>query len=282
MQYRPLAVAVLLAVAGCATPEAQVDSTATAAPDPNVVAITTKDFSFDGPDTIPGGWTKLVLKNAGNTLHHIQLIRLTEGKTFDDLAALMKSMKPTDAPPSWAIEAGGVNPPNPGAESAAILNIEPGNYAIVCFVDLPDRVPHVAKGMAKALTVTSGPSVAAAVPVSDITLTLNDYSFAFSTPPTQGSHVIKVENVGTQHHEVFIAKLDSGKTAEDLARWAATYQGPPPASALGGTSGFMPGTTEYVPVGLTSGSYVLLCFLPDVKDGKPHLEHGMVLPFTVN
>ena len=43
-----------------------------------------------------------------------------------------------------------------------------------------------------------------------------------------------------------------------------------------------PGVTSYVRARLTPGNYMLLCFVPDAKDGKPHLEHGMVLPFSVS
>ena len=42
------------------------------------------------------------------------------------------------------------------------------------------------------------------------------------------------------------------------------------------------GGVAYLPVDLPAGNYALLCFIPDAKDGKPHLEHGMVKPFTVN
>ena len=31
----------------------------------------------------------------------------------------------------------------------------------------------------------------------------------------------------------------------------------------------------------TPGDYTLLCFVPDAKDGKPHIAHGMVKNFTV-
>jgi len=281
MPRRVPLIGLFVAVAACTEQEAKVDSTA-AVPEPNVVTITTRDFAFEGPDTIPGGLTTLVLKNEGTTLHHVQLIRLTEGKTFADFGATMKSMKPTDPPPTWIEEAGGVNAPMPGAEASAMVNIEPGTYALICFVDTPDKVPHFAKGMMKALTVTAAPAVAASAPEADITLTLKDYSFTFSTPPTQGNHVIKVENSGTQHHEVLFVKLDAGKTVDDLAKWADTYKGPPPGAPMGGTPGFMPGNTHYVPLELTAGNYVVLCFLPDAKDGKPHLQHGMVLPFTVS
>ena len=61
-----------------------------------------------------------------------------------------------------------------------------------------------------------------------------------------------------------------------------TMQGPPPANAIGGMSGIT--TTDraaIATVDLTPGNYVLVCFVPDAKDGKAHIEHGMVKEFTV-
>jgi hypothetical protein len=57
--------------------------------------------------------------------------------------------------------------------------------------------------------------------------------------------------------------------------------GPPPGNALGGVSGFLPGMTTYTTVDLTPGNYVLVCFFPDVKDGKAHVVHGMIKEFTI-
>ncbi len=37
----------------------------------------------------------------------------------------------------------------------------------------------------------------------------------------------------------------------------------------------------YLPVDLAAGNYLLVCFLPDAKDGKPHLAHGMIKEFTI-
>ena len=32
---------------------------------------------------------------------------------------------------------------------------------------------------------------------------------------------------------------------------------------------------------LEEGNYVLTCFIPDAKDGKPHFMHGMTMAMTV-
>ena len=39
--------------------------------------------------------------------------------------------------------------------------------------------------------------------------------------------------------------------------------------------------TEYFTADFAPGKYGLICFLPDAKDGKPHLAHGMVREITV-
>ena len=41
------------------------------------------------------------------------------------------------------------------------------------------------------------------------------------------------------------------------------------------------GAVVYLPVDLESGEYGILCFLPDAKDGKPHVAHGMLRQISV-
>jgi hypothetical protein len=37
----------------------------------------------------------------------------------------------------------------------------------------------------------------------------------------------------------------------------------------------------YFTADLTPGEYLLICFLPDAKDGKPHFVHGMMQQIKV-
>jgi hypothetical protein len=39
--------------------------------------------------------------------------------------------------------------------------------------------------------------------------------------------------------------------------------------------------SQYFSADFVPGSYALICFLPDVKDGKPHFVHGMVQQIEV-
>ena len=80
---------------------------------------------------------------------------------------------------------------------------------------------------------------------------------------------------------MFVVKLDDGKTKDDFLEWGMSFAGPPPGKAMGGTSGQRQGDVAYLPVDLAAGNYLLVCFLPDAKDGKPHLAHGMIKEFTI-
>jgi hypothetical protein len=257
-------------------------------PATHVAVIHAKDFAFEAPDSITAGWTSFHLVNDGPNLHHLQIVRLDSGKTAADFGAAMEASAKNHAPPPhWIVFAGGPNAPSPKAESEATVNMEPGNYVLICLVDIPDHVPHFTKGMIHPLTVTAASGTPAAEPTADVTVTLSDYSFTTQGALTAGKHTFKVVNKGPQLHEIEVVRLAPGKTMKDLNEfiekgYAGKMDGPPPMDAIGGIAGELPGMTEYFTADLTPGNYVILCFVPDAKDGKPHLEHGMVKEFKVN
>lgn len=287
MRFSALAVFAALtsgAVACSAKDKPASDSAAQAgapapAPAPAVVTVHAKDFAFDAPTEIAAGLTTFKLVNDGPNLHHMAIVRLDSGKTLADLQAAMKKPGP---PPAWMVMSGGPNAPDPSKEANTTVDLQPGQYALLCFVDLPDKVPHVAKGMVRALTVKPNTGPAAATPVADNVLTLNDYTFEFSKPLTAGTHTFEVRNAAQQPHEIEVIKLAPGKTAKDFMTWMEKMQGPPPASAIGGTLPTTGGAPAYFTADFTPGEYVFICFLPDAKDQKPHFEHGMIKTVTIN
>ncbi|HUQ84578.1 MAG TPA: hypothetical protein VM076_25715 [Gemmatimonadaceae bacterium] len=271
-----------IVLVGCAKAETQVsDTTATAAAPaapaaaaaPSMVSFTAKDYAFEGPDTIPAGLTMFHLTGAGKELHHLSLTKLIEGKTYADLEASLKAGGP---PPAWAVPYGGVNPGAPGETTIASIVLEPGNYAVLCWVEGADHKPHLAKGMRKPLTVKESATANMTEPTADVTMTLNDYSFTMSKPLAAGRQMIKVENAAAQPHEVVLVQLAPGKTIEDVGKWVMDMKGPPPGKPIGGIPGFIKGKNAFFEATLTPGDYGMICFLPDAKDGKPHFEHGMV------
>ena len=248
-------------------------------PATHVASVIAKDFAFVAPDSITAGWTTFRMKNEGTLPHHVGIARVDSGKTIADIEAALKN---ANSSPPWFLVVGGPNASEPGAESNATLNLEPGQYVMLCFVDIPAHVPHFTKGMIHPFVVTAANGSTGTEPTADATIALADYSFTVDGKLTAGKHTIRVVNKGPQEHEVVLVRLAPGKTMKDLAAWAVTMEGEGPGSAIGGVVGFSKRAgPNYFDVDLTSGNYVMLCFLTDDKDGKPHIEHGMVKEFKV-
>ena len=243
----------------------------------NVVTVTARDYVFDAPAEIPTGLTAIRLVNQGPSLHHIQLMKLGDGKTLDDYLAALQG----EHPPAWATPVGGPAPPEVGDTTISIEALEDGNYALICFIPAADGMPHVMKGMSRALRVVGPSRTGTREPEADIVVTLVDYDFKLSKPLTAGKHTIRVDNAGQQPHEIAIVRLHPGRKPADFTAWGMKPVGPPPGTIHGGLSGIMPGSHSFIAVDLPPGEYGLLCFLPDAKDGKPHFEHGMAKQTTV-
>lgn len=248
-------------------------------PAPAVVLVRAMDYSFTAPASIRAGVTTFRLTNAGKELHHLSIVRLPKGKTAADYLAAVQA---EGHPPMWATDVGGPNAAIPGATIEATVSLDAGNYALVCFIPSPGKpVPHLMKGMVRPLTVRA-PVRAGALPAADVEMRLSDYSFALSKPLTAGRHVVRVTNDAEQPHEAIIIRLDPGKSITDASVWVEQgMQGPPPGMALAGVSPLSKGRSATFPVLMTAGTYGLICFLPDAKDGKQHDKHGMVQQFEV-
>lgn len=253
--------------------------TATTPSAPSVAAFTAAEYRFDGPDSLPAVPTIFRLANHGKELHHLVVVRLDQAHNVASLASALKNPGP---PPNWLHVIGGPNAVDPGLESNATTDLTPGDYAVICFIPAKDGMPHFAKGMVRPLRVVPAAGPAPAEPAADVTIRLTDYTFTLSAPLTPGSHVIRVENHGPQTHELVLARFAPGKGLKDFAAWEqGGEKGPPPASALGGISPMDPGNHGSFTVNLEPGDYALLCFVPDAKDRKAHLMHGMAMPVKV-
>src|SRR2546430_1289968 len=135
-----------------------------------------------------------------------------------------------------------------------------------------------------------------------VMITATDYAFGAPDTIAAGLTTLRMANVGREPHQAGLVRLDSGKTTADivtgmravnagphlhevmgLARapgksltdvqaWAAGgMKGAPPARPLGGIVALSKGEQATFTVTLAPGNYLLACFVPDAKDGKPHL-----------
>ena len=97
-----------------------------------------------------------------------------------------------------------------------------------------------------------------------------------------------VTNVGAQPHEMFMLRAPESVTVteEQVAQvLELDMQGatPAPESGLPNPESFLPaasmtplsmGKTGWIPVNLEAGTYVILCFVPDIESGMPHASKG--------
>jgi hypothetical protein len=282
-RYRVFAVAGILTIAACTEkPAEQAEAAAPVAPvAPQEITVHARDFAFDAPDTIPAGLTTIRLINDGPGLHHGQLLRIDSSKTFADAVAAIPQQVNF---PSWLVAVGGPNAVAAGDTSTVTQDLAPGNYMLICLIDVPSGSPHYKKGMEHAITVVPSSAAVATPPAADINVTLRSYAFELSAPITAGRHTFKVITADTssQSHELVLIQLAPGKTGADILGWLQKPEGPPPGRPIGGVADLTRSMPVYFSANLTPGNYLLICFDPDFGDGKPHFMHGMMETVSVS
>jgi len=122
-----------------------------AAPGHTVVEVTGLEYKFElGSTTLAAGPTALHLANTGEEDHELSIARIAEGHTLQE--ALEFEGDPE--------EAGLITEPSgatghvaPGEDLFLNVELVPGTYAMVCFIEAPDGTPHAFKGMVAEFTV---------------------------------------------------------------------------------------------------------------------------------
>lgn len=237
------------------------------------VLMRAEDYTLAAPDTISEGLTRIRLRNDGQDYHHVQLLRIEDGRTFEEFRRHAEERGEFLVP--WVTAVGGPNVPPVNGTTEVLVDLEPGHYVVLCMIPT-DGEPHFMKGMMRSLVVVDHNRPAAKAPDYDVRITLDNYWFAITPKLTAGRHTIRVENRATQPHEVVLFRMQPGKTADDVMKFFETEEGPPPFEVVGGATAIERGVSNYIVADITPGDYVLICFIPDAKDGRPHVAHGMI------
>lgn len=117
-------------------------------PDATRVDVKMLEYEFDFAEPVAAGRTSFVGTNAGAQAHFMALLKLADGVSLEDV---MASEDGTGIEGEWSSHAaasGGAD------EEVLTVTLEPGTYALACFVPDADGEPHVAKGMTKEFTVS--------------------------------------------------------------------------------------------------------------------------------
>jgi hypothetical protein len=278
-----LVVAVGLALAaGCSSSSKSGDSSPTTTPAQArpKVTITAHDFSFDVPAQLPAGYVDVTIDNQGKEEHQAQLVKLGS-LSFDTF----KSSDDINAVPAGTVFVGGPNGASPGKSTTATVKLDPGKYAVVCFIPSPkDGKTHESKGMVKQVEVVKSDDSVETAPVADSTIELSEFTFVVPKD-FDGKGTLDITNVGGQIHELVMVKLNDGKSALDAAKFFGAPKGAPPFTDIpdvGGIVGLSPKQHAWLTMDLAPGKYALLCFFPDpAKGGQPHVLEGMLKEITI-
>jgi hypothetical protein len=268
------------------------------------------DTAYEGlPAETPAGRYLLTLEVETAEGAGLNFLQLPEGMTFDDFMALLagppaaspEAMEGTpgaeagppegeDRTPEWYFQAEMAGGTGAFAGPAqAIIDLTPGEW--IAWAGYPDA-PQAPVGLR--VTGEAGATPAAgAEPAADVTVTMFEYDFSVEGTLTPGSHVFAVTDVGAQPHEMFMLRAPGPVTEEQVAQFLEMeMQGgtPAPDTDLPNPEEFIPaasmtplsmGKTGWIPVTLEAGTYILLCFVPDIESGMPHAYHGMYQVITV-
>lgn len=119
-----------------------------------VVEVTAVDYDFELPEGIAAGRTSFVMVNDGQEAHFMSLAKIVEGHTIDE--ALQFEGDPEEAGIIESVEGGDTGLAAPGGEDPEVMTVdlESGEYAMVCFIPAADGTPHAFMGMAVSFTVS--------------------------------------------------------------------------------------------------------------------------------
>lgn len=270
------ALLVLIALSGC-TVQANTTTPEQTLP---TVTFTAVDYAYEGPDQIDAGLTNVTLINEGQTAHHLQLARLPEEKTVEEIFALFQENPPEAIGALTFV--GGPGLLDPGLRQDVVIDLLPGTYLALSFVLDENGAPYMAKGMAKPFAVAAGETASATPSIeADGTAQLLDFSFVLPAEIQSGEQVWQVVNEGQEPHEVMIVKLADGKDVGDVLAFLHTLDGEQPYANIGGFQAITPGQTGWLKLDLAPGNYVALCYVPGAETGELHFHMGMIQAFTV-
>ena len=137
--------------------EADSDAVAVSLPEPDAT-VELVDFSFVISPEFGSGEQLVEVTNTGMEPHEMAIMRLAPGVTADQVMEMMMSEEMPegmeDGPPPFE-EAAIIAPIAAGMSALVPLNLEPGEYLLLCFIPSPanENAPHLALGMVRPLTL---------------------------------------------------------------------------------------------------------------------------------
>jgi hypothetical protein len=255
---------------------------------------TATEQGFEGPDEIEGGIVRITLQNETEHGLELQIMRLLREADDEEIIAAIEGIWTAEDPEAVAeaderiLELGELyGGPGYTAQfldrqtSSAIVELDEGEYVFTSFGVTEEGEMLPAIGFLQRVNITA-PAEPAQAPQADLTVQMVDFAFAFPPNIQPGAQTWEVVNRGQQPHHLIIMTFLPGMTMADLQAFIeAGEEGPPPVISVDGTTILTTGQRMFVDFDLEPGSYIAVCFVHDPETGLPHVDLGMLAPFTV-
>ena len=242
-----------------------------------VVDVKAGEFYFLAPDTIPEGLTTFRLRQVGLVVdrlragatgrhmvadkgddtrgaHMLWVVRLDSGKTMSDLYRAAQS---GERRTPWAKQLGGPSFALPPRTSNVTLDLEPGNYVLVCYVGSAreDRSRyHFLNGMSRSLTVVRTGKKDGPVLRPTVTAHIKgDGIVHFSGRIIRGRNLIRVENATQKDYEFKFQQVPAGMTGKEFLAQKAGGPGKP----WGGLASVPSGSSILTTIAFEPAQYIL-------------------------
>ena len=263
-----------------------------------VVHVVSEGMDIQMPDTLTAGWHTFKFHNKSPDEHFILFDKYPEGKNIHDsekevAPAFQKGMDlimqgDMDAAmaafgelPAWFSEivfTGGTGLISPGLTAETTMKLEPGTYAVECYVKMPNGMFHTSMGMIVPLIVTEEVSDGTE-PEANVTINVSgETGFTVTGSFVKGEQIAKVYFEDQKAHENFVGhdvnlvKVEDGVDITILETWinwsipdGLVSPGPEGFTFLGGVNDMPAGSTGYFKVNLEPGNYVLIAEVPNTS-----------------
>lgn len=179
------------------------------------VEITAYDYAFQSPEELPSGWITFILNNEqAHEIHELSFARLPDNITYREYLdeyvgaweILLKEFQDgkversgitervNELLPEWSDGVEYVNARglvSPGRSTEKTVYLEPGLYALDCWVKTSEGIIHLSNGMTRPLTITEEPTNSPE-PSTDNILTLHENDISEEWNVEMGKHSFAV------------------------------------------------------------------------------------------
>jgi hypothetical protein len=211
----------------------------------NVIDIVSTHMDIEVQSTISSGWTTFRYDNRSHNPHFVLFDKLPDGKTVEDSKAEVvpvfqegmdfialgdwnSALQAFGKLPAWSAEiiySGGTGMLSPDHISEITIYLEPGTYALECYVKNSEGVFHATSGMITGMVVTEDESGnSEPTPTMEVKIS-SETGIQFDEKVRPGKHLIKAffeDQTVYSHflgHDIHLVRLDENANLDELNSW---------------------------------------------------------------